>query len=452
MQHRSVYARTSGDMLVGGYDGPGINPSDQPPIVWWYGNDSGGGEYPIGPNGPWSSGSAAALPAVTRATALVCDPIATSPLKVQELGFAGKPLGTPRWLTDPMLTRPDGRFLGEVYPAALKLGRSQFWGDFLRSALWFGTGAFICTEDETGQPLAGTMRLVHPQMLSTERDAGGALCWTLGGSSTEDRAVFDRSGYLSLGPVTYRIVVLRNPHSPVDAEGRSMGVFEQNPAAFRLAGQVETYTSGQFKSGVPAGYLSVQTPGLQQEDADDLRAKWMQHHGGDRRSVAVLSSTVQFTPINLSPVDAALGEVKRLNVADVGFAFAIDPNMLGAGLQNSASYSNVRDYFRQHQQLGIGLWVSAFQDCLSALLPGTQGVKVDFDAFTRAEPKERYDAYAVALDAGILTIDEVRALEGLPPLPEPAPEPQQDEPPVVDDQTAPEPEAQRHLRLQPWRG
>jgi Phage portal protein len=413
-QTRASYARTTGDLLVNDPDG---FPSESPP-VWWYGLDSGAGAYPVGPHGPFGQGQAEAVPAVLRATALIVDPIAQSPLKVQELGFGGKPLGTPRWLTDPMLLRDDGRFGTQLYPASLRLPRSLFWGDLIRSSLWWGVGGFICQSDETGQPLAGTMRLVNPRLLSTTRAGDGSLRWSLGTDS--ETVVFDRDGFVQLGSSRFRLVTLRNPHSPVDPEGHSMGVFEQSPSAFRLSEQVDAYTSGQFRSGVPNGYLKVDTPGLTQDQASELKARWMAAHGNGRRSIAVLNATTQFVPINLTPVDAALDQVKRLNVADVAFAFSIDPNMLGAGLQNSASYSNVRDYFRQHAQLGIGLWVAAFQDVLSALLPGTQGVKVDFDAFTRAEPRERYEAYQVALTAGVLTVDEVRALEGLPELPAPA--------------------------------
>ena len=452
---RAAYARTTGNLLVNDPDG---FPSAYPP-VWWMGLDSGGGSYPIGPNGPWTHGQAAALPAVTRATSLIVDPIAQSPLKVQELGFGGKPLGTPRWLTDPMLLRPDARFPADLYPAVVKLGRSQFFGDWIRSALWWGVGAFLCVEDETGQPLAGSLRLVAPQMVSTTRAADGTLRWVLGNiTELDDMAVFSRDGYLTLGAVTYRIVVLRNPASPVDVEGHSMGVFEMSPGAFQMATQIETYSSGQFRSGVPNGYLKVETPGLQQPQADELKASWMRSHGGDRRSIAVLNATTQFVPINLSPVDVALEQVKRLNIADVAFAFGIDPMMLGASMNNSATYSNVRDYFRQHRDLGIGIWVAAVQDVLTALLPGTQGVKVDLDEFTRAEPAERYAAYQVALNAGVLTVDEVRAMEGLPPLPEqpkPEPPPQLQAPdPSVPDPSAPQAElepAARAQRIQPWR-
>jgi HK97 family phage portal protein len=211
----------------------------------------------------------------------------------------------------------------------------------------------------------------------------------------------------------------------------SRGVFALSPGVFRFGGELDSYQSGQFRSGVPNGVLQVTTPGLTEDEANTLKARWMAVHGGGRRSIAVLNATTQFTPLNLSPVDAALTEVKKLNVADVAFAFGMDPNMLGAGLQNSASYNNVRDYFRQHRDLTLGPWIAALQDLLTSLLPGTQGVRVDLDQFTRAEPAERYAAYAAALSAGIITVNEVRQLEGLPPLPEDTSA--QDVPDEVDD-------------------
>lgn len=449
---RGSWVRTNADLSLNNPDGWLTDPANGP--VWWIGTDE-----PSAYTGRGAAGDASGLAVVTRATSLVVDPIATSPLKVQEYGSAGgHPMPTPRWLSDPMLKRPDGRFApADLYPAVLKLTRSKFWGDFLRSALWWGHGAFICIEDESGQPTAGTMKLISPHMLTTERDEGGTLCWVLGATGRDDeRVVFDRDGYVTLGSVTYRLVVLRNPLSPIDIEGRSQGVFEMSPTTFGIAGQILSYTSGTFRSGVPAGYLKTETPGMQQPQADELRAKWMQHHGGDRRSIAVLNSTTSFVPLNLSPVDAALGEVTRLSVASVAYAFGIDPNMLGAGLQNSASYSNVRDYFRQHAQLGIGNWIAALQDCLSAFLPGSQGVRIDLDDFLRPEPKERYDAYSVAITAGILTVPEVREMEGLPALPTeqeqaPAPPPPVPAPTPLAAVQEPDPTTARSSRVQPWR-
>lgn len=408
-----MYTRSSGDILVND-----LGPSGQPWISW-LGYDSGGGAYPIGPNGPWTSGQAPAQPIVTRATALITGPLTAAPFKLTDPADPTRLLSPSRWLTDPMLTRADARYGPAAHPAVSRIPRGNFWTDWIRSAAWWGEGALLAAEDETGAPVAGSMRLLNPRLLTTERDETGALVWVVGAESGSGRAVFDREGRIQLGTLTYRLIVLRDPHSPVDAEGRSRGVFERSPDAFRLGRQIESYASGTFRSGIPAGYLKSTQPHMSQETADQLKAKWLENHGGDRRSIAVLNATTEFVPLNLSPVDAALGEVKRLSIADVAFAFGIDPYTLGAGLGNSATYSNVRDNWSNHRDFGLAPWIAAVEDTLSALLPGTQAVKVNLDGFANPTPAERYAAYGIALDHEILTRDEVRRMEGLPPLPPP---------------------------------
>ena len=44
---------------------------------------------------------------------------------------------------------------------------------------------------------------------------------------------------------------------------------------------------------------------------------------------------------------------------------------------------------------------------------------VDLDRFANPEPMARFQGYAVAISAGVLTPNECRELEGLPPLPKP---------------------------------
>jgi HK97 family phage portal protein len=417
-QQRATYARTGLDFLVNSPDG---FPSDYPPgwppdaPLWWNGLDSGGGAYPIGPNGPYATATGG-VPAVIRATALITGPITSAPFRA----MAGTQQAVePRWLTDPMLLRPDARYPAPPLSEVTQLPRSLFWAEWLRSAIWWGVGAFICREDGQGQPLPGTLYNIDARQLSTERDSGGALHWVYSNSDSE-RLVFDRDGYFpadSDAPFRYRIVVLRNPHSAVDMEGCSLGVFAMSPSVFGLAAQIDSYSQGTFRTGVPAGYLKVNTPGLTQPAATELKQRWMAAHGGDRRSVAVLNATTDFQPLNLSPVDAALDSVKRLNLADVAFAFALDPMTLGAGLQNSATYTNLRDAWANHRDFGLAPWTAAVEDTLSALMPGTQSVRVNLDGFANPTPAERFTAWQTALTAGIVTVDEVRAAEGLPPLP-----------------------------------
>jgi hypothetical protein len=418
-EERAAYARTNADLMVNNPDGFPSDPQYGP--VWWVGSDQAGGGTPWnygGVNNVFGPqyGSAAALPVVIRATALITGPLTAAPFKVVDLAD-GHPLPRPRWMLDPMLLRPDQRFVSDVYPDVVELPRGTWFTSWIRSAIWWGIGAFLTQLDESGQPLAGTLRNIDSRLLSTERDQQGALHWVLGSDGADDeRATFDRNGVLSFGDITYRLVTLRNPHSPVDSEGNSKGVFALSPGTFGMSAQIEEYARGQFKSGVPNGVLKVSTPGLTQEQANDLKTAWMRSHGNDRRSIGVLNAVTDFTPFNLSPTDAGLDAVKRLNIGDAAMAFGLDPLTLGVSLGNSATYNNLRDAWTNHKDFGLAPWISAVQDTLSALLPGTQGALVSLDGFANPPLAERVATGAAATAAGLMTVDEWRASEGMLPM------------------------------------
>ena len=253
---RSQFARTTGDFLVNDPDG---FPSAYPP-VWWLGIDSGGGSVPIGPNGPYQWGEYSGVPVVTRATSLITGPHTAAPFRVISPGpTVGVPSTTPpRWITDPMLTRPDDRFPTDVYPSVLKLARGLFWSSWIRSAIWYGHGAFLFTEDAVGGPVAGSLKLVDPMMISTQREADG-LHWMIGSGDQVVEA--DRDGRIRFEGITYRLVVLRNPHSDVDSEGLSRGVFAMYPTTFGISRQVRRTRRGRSGPVSRPGTYRSRRPG-----------------------------------------------------------------------------------------------------------------------------------------------------------------------------------------------
>ena len=99
-----------------------------------------------------------------------------------------------------------------------------------------------------------TRRAVKPV-----RNEFGSLVWEIGDGPDTVRT--DRDGYL-LMPGNMRLIVLRDPHGEVDAEGRSVGMFERNRSTFGLSDTIDNYTAGIYRSGVPAGFLKVTAPGL----------------------------------------------------------------------------------------------------------------------------------------------------------------------------------------------
>jgi hypothetical protein len=66
-------------------------------------------------------------------------------------------------------------------------------------------------------------------------------------------------------------------------------------------------------------------------------------------------------------------------------------------------------------------YLIALEDGLSGLVPGPNRVKFNVDGVLRSDLKTRYEAHAIGIDSGFLTVDEVRQLEDRPPLPETTP-------------------------------
>ena len=67
-------------------------------------------------------------------------------------------------------------------------------------------------------------------------------------------------------------------------------------------------------------------------------------------------------------------------------------------------------------QLSLLPWIRRIETVLDAQLPRDTEVRIEVDGLLRADTKTRFETYAIAIDKGILTVDEVRALEARPPL------------------------------------
>jgi phage portal protein BeeE len=70
---------------------------------------------------------------------------------------------------------------------------------------------------------------------------------------------------------------------------------------------------------------------------------------------------------------------------------------------------------------GLLPYLVPVEEALSSLLPRPQRVRANVSAVLRSDLSTRYESYQTALAAGFLTVDEVRALEDLEPLPESSP-------------------------------
>jgi HK97 family phage portal protein len=175
------------------------------------------------------------------------------------------------------------------------------------------------------------------------------------------------------------------------------------------------YETGVYTSGVPAGYLKVTAPGLEQTKADALKERWLAAHGGSRRSIAVLNATTEFHPLAFTPVDAALIEAMRANLGDLANAFRVPADMIGAPTDGN-TYANIESRRLDFATYTLLPWSARIEAVLDAQFPAGTSLKVALDALVRADTKTRFETYAIARANGILTVEEIRELEDRPPL------------------------------------
>ena len=389
----AVLRATDGrDMLYNSPDGWEV---DQP-ALWWVGPEGGdgtGGPWGNPPPGAEPAGWFSSIPAVTRCTGLICNTIAGLPWHVYRDDLRA---ATPSWVADPQALRQDGRV---VTPGAVetRLSAVEFWTNLIVSALWLGDGyVYVPVRDTGGQPKPPLWQL-HPADVSIE----GGRYWV-------------QDQLLPAGSIIH----LRG--LPPYQGGHGAGVITRHARDLGLAVTVRSYTAGQYRSGVPAGYLKSSQPHMSPEQAAELKARWLEQHGGSRRSIAVLNATTDFNPIQISPLDSAIGVANEWVLRNIALMFGLNPYALGVP-GDSATYANVESRAIEFEQFTLLPWIRQIESCLDAQLPLGTSLKIQTAGLERADISTRYGAYAIGIQNKFLTVDDVRAWEDLPPLASDAP-------------------------------
>ena len=206
------------------------------------------------------------------------------------------------------------------------------------------------------------------------------------------------------------------------------------------AAKVSAFAGSWFDtSGTPAGgYLSTDQT-VNAENAKVYRDAWTASTG-NRSGVPVLGNGFTFQQSLLSPKDALWIEAQQFNTTLIARLFGIPANLLLAAIEGgSDTYANLETEFTTFARFTLMNYLTEIENALSDLLPRGTVAKFNLDSLLRPDTKTRYEAHQIALNAGFLTKDEVRAIENLPPLTASQKEELKPTPPPV--QLAPQPDA-----------
>lgn len=206
---------------------------------------------------------------------------------------------------------------------------------------------------------------------------------------------------------------------------RGLGPIQAAQATMRVTRDMREYMAGWFDdSGQPTGVLTSDQV-LTADDARHFRNSWNGIDAEGNRitdtanpsGIKVLGKGTKYEPILLSPRDALWLEAQAFSTTEVARLFGVPSSLMLAAIEgNSQTYSNVEQEWLAFTRFTLIGYLRKIEEALTEMTPLGQTVRFNLETLLRSDTKSRYDAHAVALDAGFLTADEVRAIENLPPM------------------------------------
>jgi HK97 family phage portal protein len=203
---------------------------------------------------------------------------------------------------------------------------------------------------------------------------------------------------------------------------RGLGLVNLGAEAIGLALILEQHATRLFSRGArPAGILESQHR-LNDATLKLLSTSFDNSHAGTHGAgrTLVLEQGMKFVPLQLTSTDAQFLELRRFQIEEIARLLNVAPVLLGdlqhATLNNSASLA------QQFLDRTISPILELFEDALERTLLTDEerdgGYRVEFDTsnFVRSDIEKRFAALKTGIESGVLTLNEARDREGLPPV------------------------------------
>lgn len=331
--------------------------------------------------------------AVFSAVSLIADTISTLPVDVYfRRDGARLPFRpAPAWVQQPDVDLP----------------KEAFYNALIVSLLLDGNAFARIFSNDRGEIV--NMTVLNPKTVKVKRNGLGRLQFMIEGQSDPVQAE--------------DMLFIPDVVRPGDIRGVSrVEALKEN---FGLALAMEKFAATFFGSGTNlAGVIEVPSA-ITQEQADSLSNGFDKAHRGWSRGhkTGVLSGGATWKQTQTDPEKSTIVDSRNQAVRDIARAFNVPPHLLA--LEGTNSYASVEQTNIAWVTHGLRPIIQKIEGAMSPLVNRVQGaenafLKFNLDGLLRADVSSRTAAYSNGLQAGYLTINDVRRLEDLRPIDDPA--------------------------------
>ena len=252
-----------------------------------------------------------------------------------------------------------------------------------------------------------------PNRMTVDRDAFGKICYRY--QMQDSDAHTGKTGSVTLKPSD----VLHVPGLGFDGlVGYSPIAMAKNAIGLSIA--TEEYGARFFANGATPGGI-LEFPGTV-KNPESIRESWNKGFSGNNaHKVAILEEGMKYTPISISPEQAQFLETRKFQIDEIARIFRVPPHMVG-DLEKS-SFSNIEQQSLEFVKYTLEPWIIRWEQSLNrALLSETEKpdyfVKFNVDGLLRGDYQSRMNGYAIGIQNGFMSPNDVRTLECLDLIPD----------------------------------
>jgi HK97 family phage portal protein len=210
-----------------------------------------------------------------------------------------------------------------------------------------------------------------------------------------------------------------------DAEG-GVSTLTANAGVFANAMTADSAARNTFSNGLrPSGVLSTDpSVSLTKEQRAEFNGYLQENFTGSLNSgrPMLLDRGMKWTQLNITPHDAEMLETRKFSGEEICRIFGVPPAMVGYGDKSSNWGTGKEVDVLGFQKFSLGPRLERIEQSLmkQLLTPAdrAQGITIEFnlEGLLRGDSMARSQVHASALMHGWRTINEVRAIENLPPI------------------------------------
>lgn len=339
--------------------------------------------------------TAEALPAVMNAVTVISEAVAAMPCYLYKLKDDGR---------ERVIEHPVDYLLNEM--PNRNQTPYQFKYTMIRHCLLSGNAYAVIRWNKQGQPESLTP--YPPSAVNVQRVVGGGYVYQitdLDGKTTN---------YL-------QDEILHLRHSSLDGfMGRSPITICREAIGLGLAQQ--RHGASVMKNGLMASGLISTAEWL--DDAKAQKAvKALERYKGAKNAgkTPILEGSMEYKQLGMTNQDAEWLASRNFTISDIARIFNISPIFLQD--YSNSSYANFSEASRAFLSQTLRPWLTNFEQQLKDALmvdvnnPTAPRYLIEFDTsdLLRISQTERFNSYDVAIKSGVMSPNEVRKREGLPP-------------------------------------